>query len=136
MLVIALRLGKGLRAIEPLVLPKADGPLPMAGLFGVGGATCVSQDAGDVIAVQNGELWLQTQGFAVFTQQAHTQRVKGADQQFACGFGANQRFGPLAHFCGRFVGKGDRGNLRRRQICAVPRLQQARNFLRDHARFA
>jgi len=42
----------------------------------------------------------------------------------------------LAHFGGRLVGEGDGANLRRGEVGAIARLQQARDFVRDHPRLA
>ena len=50
---IVLGLGQGLFGIQPHVFPQTDGPLPLSGGGGIGGAPGVFQDARDVVGVQN-----------------------------------------------------------------------------------
>ena len=70
-LAIVGRLRQGLLGVEARTFPRADGPLPGPGRRRVGAATGVFQDAGDVVGIQNAELWLEPQHRAVGAQHAH-----------------------------------------------------------------
>jgi hypothetical protein len=125
-------LGQGLVCIQTGVFPAADGPLPLAGGVGIGGAArAILQDAGDVVGVQNAEFFFQPQLRAVLAQHAHAQRVEGADDDF---FGrlAHQLARAFPHFGCSLVGEGDGGNA----LWGQSDLDQPRNFVRDDPRFA
>ena len=127
----ALGLRGGFFGREARVFPAADGPLPLAGRGAVGGFAAVFEQAQRVVAVQNAEARLQAQRRAVFAQQAHAQRVKGADDDLACLL-ARQLAGALAHLGGGLVGEGDGRNAAGRHAC----LHQPRNLVGDDARLA
>ena len=129
--VVVLGLRQGLGGVQSGALPGADGPLPLARGGGVGAATGVFQDAGDVVGIQNAELGLQAQRSAILAQHAHAQGMEGADQHLL-GRRPHQFARALAHFGGGLVGEGDGGDGGRLQA----RLQQARNLVRDDARLA
>ena len=65
-------------------------------------------------------------------QDAHAERVEGADDQVLRGARPDQRLRALAHLLRRLVREGDRGDLPRR----VAGLQQPRDLVRDHAGLA
>jgi hypothetical protein len=117
----------GLRRVQPLVFPEADGPLPLAGGGGVGGAPAVLEDADHIICVQNAELRFEAERSTIFAHDAHTQGVEGADHH-VLGRLADQSAGTLAHFCGGFVGEGDGCDL----LGFEPHLDQALDLVRDH----
>ena len=60
--VIAAGVRQGVPAADAHVLPQADLPLPAAGELGIGRCPCVAQDAGDIVAVEDGELGLEGPG--------------------------------------------------------------------------
>ena len=124
-----LRLGRG--GVQAGVLPAADGPLPLARGGQVGGGAAVLDQAQAVVAVEDAELRLQAQHLAVLAQQAHAERVEGADQHLAGGL-AGQRARALAHLGGGLVGEGDGGDA----PALDADLQQARDLVRDDARLA
>ena len=68
---------------------------------------------------------------AILSHDANTQCVEGADHDLLCAL-ANEFSSALAHFSGRFVGKGDGGNA----FGFKAYFNESSNFLRDHARFA
>ena len=113
--------------IEAHVFPQADGPLPLPGRGGVDGASCVFQDAGDVIAVEDRKLGLEAKCAAVLTQHSHAQGVECANQHLPRR-DANQPLGTFTHFRRGLVGEGDGGNAARRH----PGLNQAGNLMGDH----
>ena len=117
--------------VQALVLPQADGPLPLARHGGVGGAAAVLEQGQHVVAVQYAELRLQAQRGAILAQHAHAQRVKGADDHVLGGL-ADQSLGTLAHLCGGLVGEGDGGNA----LGLAAGLDQARDLVRDDPRLA
>ena len=123
---------RGLRGVQALVLPQADGPLPAARGLGVGGAAGVAQHAQHVVAVEDGEVLLQVQARAVGAQHAHAQRVEGTDHQVPRGAGAHQGLGALAHLGGGLVGEGDGRDL----LGLQPRLQQLGDLVHDDPRLA
>ena len=88
-------------------------------------------DRGDIVSVQNAEVFFQTQRFAVLTQHAHAQSMEGADHHFLC-FAPHQLFGPFTHFSSGFVGERDGGDALRGQT----KLNQVRNFVGDDAGLA
>ena len=99
-LVVVLRLRLGLLAVEALVLPQADGPLPAPRLFRVGGAGGIAQDAehSSLSRIEN----------CCFRPIARrrcaagdAERVEGADRQVLRGARADQALGALAHFLRR-----------------------------------
>ena len=122
----------GLRAVQALVLPAADGPLPAPRQRVVGRRAGVFQDRQHVVAVEDAELLFQAQGRAVGAENAHPQRVKGADHQVLRGARTDQLFRPFAHLLRGLVGEGDGRNLRR----LVTRLQQPCDLVHDDAGFA
>ena len=124
--------GSGLGGVQPLVLPQADGPLPAPRGLGIGGATGIAQHAQHVVAVEDGEVFLQTESRAVGTQHAHAQRMESADHQVPRRTRTHQGLGALAHLGGGLVRKGDGRNLPGLQ----PRLQQLGNLVHDDARLA
>ena len=129
-LLIVLRL-RGCRSrVQPHVFPLRDRPLPLASGGGVGGAAGILEQAEHVVAVQNAELRLEAHRCTVLAQQAHPQGVEGADQHLLR-VPTHQTLGALAHFSGGFVGEGDGGDSLRGQ----PRLNQARDLVRDHPSF-
>ncbi len=130
-LAVVLRLGQGLRGVQPGVLPQADGPLPLARGGGVDRAAAVLQDAGHVVAVQDAELGLEAQHRAVLAHHAHAQGVKGADQHLL-GAPADQPLGALAHLGGGLVGERDGGDA----LGLHPGLDQPGDLVRDHPRLA
>ncbi len=117
--------------VQTLVFPRADGPLPLPRGGNINRAADVFQYAGDVVGVQDRKLRLQTQRNAILPQHAYTQRVKCAYHHLFGGF-ANQLLGTFAHFGGGFVGESNGGNVFGRNAA----LNQAPNFVRDHACFA
>ena len=119
-------------AVQALVLPQADGPLPLTRQLVVGGRAGVAHHAHHVVAVQNREPGLEPHGGPVFAQDAHAQAVEGADCQVFGGAPAHQALGPLAHLLRGLVGEGDRRDLLGRQ----PGLQQPRDLVHDHPRLA
>src|SRR5207344_814424 len=77
---IARRLG-GPGAVQALVLPQADRPLPAPRQRVVTARAGLLQDAEHVVAVEDAELRLQAEPLAVAAQDAHAERVEGADGQ-------------------------------------------------------
>ena len=132
MLVGVLGYCRGGIAVQALVFPEADGPLPLSGDLVVGGSTRLAQHAHHVVAVQDRELLLQPDPGAVLAQDAHAQAVEGGHHQVLGGARADQRLGALAHLLRRLVGEGDGRDFLGRQ----PGLQQAANLVRDHPRLA
>ena len=128
----ARRVGLGFVGAPALAFPAADGPLPASCLCVVGAATGVFEDGEHVVAVEDGEARLQAEPLAVRAQQAHAERVEGADRELARRPPADECARPLAHLFGRLVGERDRGHLRRR----VTGFEQARDFVHDHPRLA
>jgi hypothetical protein len=129
---IVFRHSGGLRGVQPLVLPQADRPLPAAGGLGVGGTAGIAQHTQHVVAVEDGEVLLQTQARAVGAQHAHAQRVEGADHQVPGRTPAHQRLGALAHLGRGLVGERDGGDL----LGLQPRLQQLGDLVHDDPRLA
>ena len=127
-LVVVSRQRRSSLCVQALVLPQADGPLPAARGGSVHGTASVFQDAGDIVAVQNGKIGFQAQRDAVLAQHAHAQRMKGADHHRFGGL-ANQRPGALAHLGRCLGGESDRHNAPGFQT----RLNQAANLVRDDA---
>ena len=127
----SLACSSALRRVQPCALPAADGPLPAARGLGVGGAAAVLEQAGDVVGVEDAEVLLQAQGLAVFAQQAHAQRVEGADQHLAR-VAPDQVLGALAHLGGGLVGEGDGGDA----VGGQAGVDQAADLVGDHPRFA
>ena len=113
--------------VEPHVFPQADGPLPLPCRGGVDGASCVFQDAGDVIAVEDRKLGLEAERATVLTQHAHAQGVECANQHLPRR-ATDQTLGTFTHFCRGLVGEGDGGNAAWRH----PRLDQTGNLMGDH----
>jgi hypothetical protein len=101
----------GLCAVQALVLPQADRPLPAARERIVRAAARVLQDREHVVAVEDAELRLQSQPLALAAQDAHAQRMEGADDEVLGRARADQLLGALAHLGGGLVGEGDRGDL-------------------------
>ena len=123
-------LGDGHRglAVQPLVLPQADGPLPLPRQLVVARAPSLAQHAHHIVGIQDRVLLLQADLDAVLAQDAHAQAVEGADRQVLGSARADQALGTLAHLLRRFVGEGDRGDLLRCQAG----LQQAGDLVHDH----
>jgi hypothetical protein len=121
-----------LLAVQALVFPQADRPLPAPRQRVVGAGTGVFQDGEHVIAVENAELLFQANAAAIDPQNAHAERVKGADDEVLGRTRADQFLGALAHLLRGLVGERDRGDLPRR----ITGLQQPRDLVRDDARFA
>ena len=122
---------QGGSGVQALVLPQADLPLPLARHGGVGRAATILEQAEHIVAIENAEIGLEVKRRAIFAQHAHAQRVKGANDHLVGGL-ANQALGAFAHFGGGLVGEGDGGNA----AGGAARLNQPRDFVRDHARFA
>ena len=130
-LVLVLGRQRGALGVEPHVLPQADGPLPLPRGGGVNRTAGVLQNAGNIVAVQNRELGLETQRLAILAQHAHPERVKSADQHLF-GRPSNQAFATFAHFGRSLVGEGDGGDAPRLQAA----LNEAGDLVRDDAGFA
>ena len=83
--------------------------------------------------VENGKVFFITDLIGFFAQNLHAQRVEGANRQPAR-LRLRQHFrDALLHFCGGFIGKGNRGD-GMRQIADVD--NQMLDFLRNHTGFA
>ncbi|MPM25405.1 hypothetical protein SDC9_71899 [bioreactor metagenome] len=130
--VVVLCHGQGLARVPALVLPGADGPLPLARGGQVGGAArAVLEDAAHIVRVENAERGLESAYVAVLAHHAHAQGVEGAHQH-VLGLLADEPRRALAHFGGCLVGEGDGGNAPGRHA----RLDQPRNLVGDHPRLA
>ena len=115
-----------------MVLPAADRPLPAPRQRRIGGAAGIAQQRQHVVAVENREARLQADRLAVLAQQAHAQRVEGADHQRPGGTRADHLAGALAHLGRRLVGERDGGDLLGRRTG----VQQVRDLVHDDARLA
>ena len=129
--VVVLGLHSGARGVQSFAFPGADDPLPLARGGGIHRAAGVFQDAGDVVAVQDGKIGLESQCFAILTQHAHPQGVKSADHHFS-GRAADQTFRAFAHFGGGLVRERDGGDA----LGLESGLNQAANLVRDDPRLA
>ena len=124
------RLARQLVGAQPPVLPALNGPhggvdrpfAPIDALF----HHDLFQQAGLVVAVQNGEVAGQPYRFRVTTQDTHGNGVKGA-QPNLLGHRADQAGDALAHFAGGAIGEGHRQTGPRLGLAVAQNMGQARS---------
>src|SRR5690606_5253339 len=124
---------RGLLGREHRVLPRRDLPLhlPRDGL--VGALRDIGDDLHRVGRVEDRELRLEPAVLGLLADDAHAQRVKGAQRQALGRAPAHQACDALLHLPSGLVGEGDGGDVGRAEPAL---LDQPRDLVRDHARLA